>query len=270
MAYSPPYPISYKKTKMQTENQDPLAYLPQNNTNLHVILLSKTGTKPTGTTTKKAFSTQTFTQKASKSRQNSGTHNEMSNYNPPGDFPDVALLIILGGVGWAVAFYISRCAKRKHQETYIKDKWKRAARRVTKTKKGGIVRQSVGYIGKRLKLGANKVGRATRIDADDQKLAKRHSIINFADVTRENLKIEQIKRSKLNRSVISETTVDSDTNSEENPENLGGIVNQKSGKDIDQIQSQISDLEEVLKAEQEARIKKIEGLFEYVIKRNKL
>merc|ERR1711981_883681 len=76
----------------------------------------------------------------------------MSNYNPPGDFPDVALLIILGGVGWTIAYYISRYAKKKHQATYLRVKRKRAAKRLTRTKKGGIIRQGlVGFIGKNFK-----------------------------------------------------------------------------------------------------------------------
>ena len=138
----------------------------------------------------------------------------MSNYNPPGDFPDVALLIILGGIGWTIAFYISRYAKKKHQETYLRDKWKRAARRVTKTKKGqGILRQNIGFLRKKLKNSSkvNKVEhRAT---------------------------VSSIKSTNVDKSVDSDTEVDPEL---------------------------------ALKAEQEARIKKIEGMFEYVIKRNKL
>ena len=51
----------------------------------------------------------------------------MSNYSPPGDFPDVALLIILGGVGWVLSFYISKYAKRPCKlvllEFLLEDSW---------------------------------------------------------------------------------------------------------------------------------------------------
>ena len=144
----------------------------------------------------------------------------MSNYSPPGDFPDVALLIILGGVGWVLSFYISKYAKRKHQETYLRNQWKKAARRVVRSKKGGIVRQSVSYITTKLK--SSRVGHDSR----------RQTIVDISKQIRKNMKL--VENSK---------TAESDTNS-----------------------STELDPEEVLRQ----RTKKIEGMFEYVMKRNSL